>query len=120
MSRLRAFCDGHGIALIEDCAHAFFGVCEGVAVGSWGHIAIASLPKFFPVPEGGLIASSARPLNGLAFAPCSWRDEVKAAANAIEIGVIHGRVPGLNALLRGAFGVKNWLRGNASAGTPAT
>src|ERR1700704_6654321 len=25
MSRLRAFCDAHRIALIEDCAHAFFG-----------------------------------------------------------------------------------------------
>ena len=36
MSRLRAFCDAHRIALIEDCAHAFFGASEGVAVGSWG------------------------------------------------------------------------------------
>ncbi|MGC2518220.1 MAG: DegT/DnrJ/EryC1/StrS family aminotransferase [Burkholderiales bacterium] len=119
MSRLRAFCDARRIALIEDCAHAFFGMSDGVAVGSWGDLAIASLPKFFPVPEGGLIASAARPLNGLAFAPCSWRDEVKAAANAIEIGAIHGRFPGLNALLRGAFGVKNWLRGDASAGASA-
>ncbi len=58
MSRLRAFCDAHHIALIEDCAHAFFGVSEGVAVGSWGDIAIASLPKFFPAPEGGLILSA--------------------------------------------------------------
>lgn len=119
MSRLRTFCDAHRMALIEDCAHAFFGVCEGLAVGSWGDLAIASLPKFFPVPEGGLIASGARSLNTLAFAPCSWRDEVKAAANAIEIGAMYGRFPGLNVLLRSVFGVKNWLRGAASAGIPA-
>jgi dTDP-4-amino-4,6-dideoxygalactose transaminase len=110
LSRLRAFCDTHRIALIEDCAHAFFGACEGLAVGSWGDFAIASLPKFFPVPEGGLIASGTRSLNGLVFAPCSWRDEVKAAASAVEIGAIHGRFPGLNSVLRGVFGVKNRLR----------
>jgi perosamine synthetase len=109
MSRLRAFCDAHRIALIEDCAHAFFGVSEGVAVGSWGDFAIASLPKFFPVPEGGLILSATHPLKKLDLAPCSWRDEVKATADAIEIGVVHGRFPGLNLLLGGVFGLKNWL-----------
>jgi dTDP-4-amino-4,6-dideoxygalactose transaminase len=109
MSRLRTFCDAHRIALIEDCAHAFFGVSEGVAVGSRGDIAIASLPKFFPVPEGGLIVSEMHPLNKLELAP-SWRDEVKAAVDAIEVGVVHGRFPGLNTLLGGAFSLKNWLR----------
>ena len=117
MSRLREFCDARRIALIEDCAHAFFGVCEGLAVGSWGDLAIASLPKFFPVPEGGLIASGARPLNDLTSAPCSWRDEVKAAASAVEIGATYGRFPGVNALLRSVFGAKNRLRGAASAET---
>ena len=110
LSRLRAFCDAHRIALIEDCAHAFFGVSEGVAVGSRGNIAIASLPKFFPVPEGGLIVSETHPLKKLDLAPCSWRDEVKAAADAIEVGVVHGRFPGLNTLLGGVFSLKNWLR----------
>src|SRR5262245_31618203 len=51
MSRLRAFCDAHRIALIEDCAHAFFGEYEGAPVGGSGNLAIASLPKFFPTPE---------------------------------------------------------------------
>jgi perosamine synthetase len=116
MSGLRTFCGTHRIALIEDCAHAFFGVCEGVAVGSWGDLAIASLPKFFPVPEGGVIASGAPSMNGLAFAPWSWLDEVKAAADAIEIGAMHGRFPGLNVLLRSVFTAKNWLRGAAPGG----
>jgi len=111
MSGVRSFCDAHRIALIEDCAHAFFGLSDGVAVGSWGDIAIASLTKFFPVPEGGLIVSATRPLTGLDLAPRNWRDEVKAAADAIELGVVHGRFPGLNTMLGGVFGVKNWLRG---------
>ena len=119
MSTLRMFCDAHRIALIEDCAHAFFGLCEGTAVGSWGDLAIASLPKFFPVPEGGLIASDTRSLDALAFAPCSWRDEIKAAASAVEMGAKHGRFCGLNALLRGVFRVKDRLRGTASAGGSA-
>ena len=110
MSRLRAFCDAHRIALIEDCAHAFFGVSEGLAVGSRGDVAIASLPKFFPVPEGGLIVSATHPLKKLE--PCSWRDEVKAVADTIEIGVANGRFPGLNTLLGGVFSVKNRLRRN--------
>jgi perosamine synthetase len=110
MARLRAFCDAHRIALIEDCAHTFFGMSDGVAVGSWGDLAIASLPKVFPVSGGGLILSATHPLKELDLAPCSWRDEVKAAVDAIEVGVVHGRFPGLNTLLGGVFGLKNWLR----------
>ena len=110
MLRLRAFCDAHRIALIEDCAHAFFGMSEGVALGSWGDIAIASLTKFFPVSEGGLIVSATHPLNGLDLAQRDWRDEVKAVVDAIEVGVVHGRFPGLNTLLGGVFSFKNWLR----------
>jgi hypothetical protein len=37
----------------------------------------------------------------------------------VEIGATYGRFPGLNALLRGAFDLKNRLRGGASAGASA-
>lgn len=110
MSELRAFCDAERIALIEDCAHACFGMSDGAAVGSWGDLAIASLPKFFPVPEGGLILSATRPLDGIELGPCSWRDEIKTIIDATEVGVGHARLTGLNALLGGLFRVKNWLR----------
>jgi len=62
MARLRGFCDEKGIALVEDCAHSFFGAVDGRPLGQWGDAAIASLTKFFPVPEGGLIVSQSRPL----------------------------------------------------------
>jgi dTDP-4-amino-4,6-dideoxygalactose transaminase len=110
MAELRAFCSAARIALIEDCAHACFGVSEGSALGSWGDVAIASLPKFFPVSEGGLIASATRPLGALELAPWRLRDEIKAVIDAIELGVGHRRFAGLNALLGGLFRAKNWLR----------
>ena len=110
MSRLRAFCSANRIALIEDCAHAFFGISDGAVVGTWGDLAIASLPKFFPVPEGGVLLSATRDLKEFDLAPCSWRDEVKSLADAIEVGASHARFPGVNALLSGVFGLKTRLR----------
>ena len=78
--------------------------------GERGDLAIASPPKFFPVPEGGLIVSATRPSKELELAPRSWRDEFKAAINAIEVGFVHGRCPGLNALLGCIFRLKKWQR----------
>jgi dTDP-4-amino-4,6-dideoxygalactose transaminase len=120
MSKVRVFCNAHRIALIEDCAHAFFGTSEGRSVGSWGDFAIASLPKFFPVPDGGLIVSATRPLEALELAARSWRDEIKAAADAIEFGVVHGRFPGLNTVLAGVFSMKTWLRGRKASSDMTT
>lgn len=110
MARLRQFCVTHDIALIEDCAHAFFGMSDDHPVGSWGDVSIASLTKFFPVPEGGVIASRTHPLNGLDLSPRGWYGEIKAAADSIEVGVQHGRFPGLNSVLAGLFRLKNWMR----------
>ena len=115
MAAIRAFCDERGISLIEDCAHAFFGVSDARPVGSWGDVAIASLTKFFPVPEGGLITSSTRTLDSLFLTPRGLRDEVKAAADAVEVGASHGRFPGLNWLFNLVFGLKNRLRHGRSA-----
>ena len=53
MAGIRAFCDENGLALIEDCAHAFFGVSEGRAVGGWGDVAIASLTSSSRFPKEG-------------------------------------------------------------------
>jgi dTDP-4-amino-4,6-dideoxygalactose transaminase len=109
MAAVRAFCNENGISLIEDCAHAFFGVSDGRPVGQWGDIAIASLTKFFPVPEGGMMVSSTRALGELELSPRGWLEELKAVADAIELGTRHGGFAGLNAVLRRVFGIKNWL-----------
>jgi dTDP-4-amino-4,6-dideoxygalactose transaminase len=57
MMRIRAFCDAHNLVLIEDCAHAFFGRCDGRPFGGHGDYAIASAMKFFPVYDGGYLVS---------------------------------------------------------------
>lgn len=111
LDAVRSFCDARGIALIEDCAHAFFGVADGRPVGSWGDVAIASLTKFFPVPEGGCIVSCQRVLGHLTLTPRSTRAELRAAIDMIEIGARYRRFPGLNGLLRALFGTKELLRG---------
>jgi dTDP-4-amino-4,6-dideoxygalactose transaminase len=111
MSAVRAFCDARGIALIEDCAHAFFGVSEGRAIGSWGDLAIASLTKFFPVPEGGCLVSRTHAVDALELAPRSLVAQVKSIADAAELGARYRRFPGANALLRAVFGLKEVARG---------
>lgn len=110
MSQIRSFCDQHGIALIEDCAHCFFGLGGARVVGHWGDIAIASLTKFFPVPAGGILAfpqgASRRPqltAPGLV-------GEFKAIVDILETAAAAGRLWGLGPLLRGIFSLKRTLR----------
>lgn len=53
----RAFCDEHGLVLIEDCARALGASFAGRLVGADGHYAMFSLPKCVPVRAGGLALS---------------------------------------------------------------
>ena len=115
MTQLRRFCDERGIALIEDCAHSFFGSVDGRPLGQWGDAAIASLTKFFPVPEGGLILSQSRPLDHLETPSRGWPAELRAIADAVELGARHNRFPGLNTLLRAVFAAKRSIRRPRSA-----
>ena len=100
MAKLRSFCDERGISLIEDCAHALFGVSDDRPVGQWGDFAVASLTKFLPVMDGGCLISK-RPLASPSLA-ISMTDQIKSFANAAEIGARHGRLPGLNGIVSAA------------------
>lgn len=108
---LREFCDSRGIALIEDCAHTLFGESDRKPVGSWGDYAIASLTKFFPIPEGGCLVSAAHELDASKLTRRGILRELKAAGDILEMGVRFRRLPGLNALLGAGFALKNRLRG---------
>lgn len=109
LKQVRAFCDRRGIALIEDCAHALFGESDGHTVGSWGDLAVASLTKFFPVPEGGCLVSTRRPLDGMGLKPREVLAEVRSLANMVETGVDHDRLWGLNTVLKLVFGLRKGL-----------
>jgi dTDP-4-amino-4,6-dideoxygalactose transaminase len=55
LERLRALCSERGIALIEDCAHAFLSRDEGGFLGRTGDLAIFSMRKTIPIPHGGAL-----------------------------------------------------------------
>ena len=99
LKTLRAFCDRHGLLMLEDCAHCFFGEHEGKPVGSWGDYAIGSSMKFFPIYEGGCLVSARHVLAAPAAATGGKGFEAKAALNALENAFAYGRLPLLRALL---------------------
>ena len=117
MSALRRWCDSHGVALIEDCAHAMFGRSEGRDIGSWGDLAICSLTKFLPVSEGGCLVdnrAAGTPLPALK--PAGTGTALRAWVDMLDLGTRHARLPGLNRSVQGALGV---LRLAAKLGRPA-
>ncbi|MCE4540379.1 DegT/DnrJ/EryC1/StrS family aminotransferase [Pelomonas sp. P7] len=117
LAAVRAWCDAHGLALVEDCAHSFFGQAGERPVGRWGDLATASLTKFFPVPEGGLLAAAA-PLPAQALRPAGAKAQVKAWVDLLERGSEQSRLTGLNTPLRALFRLKNGPPRPASGGAP--
>ncbi|MBB4844150.1 dTDP-4-amino-4,6-dideoxygalactose transaminase [Paucibacter oligotrophus] len=120
LAPLRAWCDERGIRLIEDCAHALFGVSDGQAVGSWGDLAIASLTKFLPVPEGGCLINNR--LLGQAFpslASPGAKSQLKAAFDIVHVGVNHGRLKGLNRPFSGLLSLLQRFKRRGEALAPA-
>jgi len=59
VDRLRALCDAHGLALIEDAAHAPSADFEGRRLGAWGRAGAFSFfsNKVLSCGEGGLLAT---------------------------------------------------------------
>ncbi len=99
LSELRAFCDSHGVQMLEDCAHCFFGEHEGKPVGSWGDYAIASSMKFFPIYEGGCLVSARHALRTPDPVSAGAGFEAKACLNALESSFAYGRLPLVRAAL---------------------
>jgi dTDP-4-amino-4,6-dideoxygalactose transaminase len=99
LAPLRALCDRHGIGLVEDCAHCFFGERDGVAVGSTGDYAIGSSMKFFPIYEGGCLVSRRHRLDRGSLRSAGPGFEAKAALAALEASFAYGRMTALGAAL---------------------
>ncbi|HUY04949.1 MAG TPA: DegT/DnrJ/EryC1/StrS family aminotransferase [Rhodocyclaceae bacterium] len=118
MAELRQFCDARRLCLIEDCAHAFFGLSDLCPIGSWGDYAIASLPKFFPVAEGGCLASWRHEFLPRPLHPRRLSEEARALANALESGARYGKLPGANALIKAAFALNARVRRGGAPSQP--
>jgi len=121
MAPIRALCDARGIALVEDCAHAFIGEHAGQPLGSWGDYAIASSMKFFPIYEGGALVSKTRGLDGVQVRSAGAGFEAKALLNSLERGFAYGRLPAVQAALWLPLRAKSALWGMLKRGrkTPA-
>ncbi|MBC7584827.1 MAG: DegT/DnrJ/EryC1/StrS aminotransferase family protein [Tardiphaga sp.] len=111
LTTLRAFCDTHGLKLLEDCAHSFLGEHRGKPVGSFGDYAIASSMKFFPVYEGGCLVSSRHSLKGIRLSSAGVGFEAKSAFNALEKGFEYRRMGLVRALLAVPMALKNFIWG---------
>ena len=107
MRAISGFARRHRIAIVEDCAHAVFGVADGKPIGSWGDYAAVSLMKFFPVYDGGCLASAIDPLDDVRLHSPSPRFEAKALLNSIERGLHYRRFPGMQTAARTTLMLKD-------------
>ena len=118
LAAVRHWCDTHHIALIEDCAHSLYGDAGERCVGAWGDFATASLSKFLPVPEAGLLASATRALAPSELARQGLRAQIKGFVDVLDVATSHQRLPGLNRLIGGVFRVRENLRSKIQVSQP--
>ncbi len=109
MASICAFAARHGIHVVEDCAHAIFGVADGRPIGTWGDYAAVSLMKFFPVYDGGCLVSASRSLDDVALHRPSRRFEAKALLNSIERGLFYRRFPGMQVAAKTTLVMKDTM-----------
>lgn len=120
MRTLRSLCDRYQSALIEDCAHAFFGTINGQPVGSYGDYAVASARKFFPIQDGGYLISAHSPLSGLTIRSGGCAFNIKAALDTLETATAYGRLMPLSFVLNPLLGLKSYLWNKIKAGRNAS
>ncbi|MDP2004474.1 MAG: DegT/DnrJ/EryC1/StrS family aminotransferase [Rubrivivax sp.] len=116
LASLRRWCDARGIVLVEDCAHSYFGQAGERPIGTWGDFATASLSKFFPVAEGGILVSAHRPLLPLGLQPSGLRSQLKAVLDVLEHSQGHGHLAGVSHMLAPLLWLKRRHSGAAHTG----
>ena len=107
LAKIRKWCDERAITLIEDCAHCYFGEAGERQVGAWGDYSTASLSKFFPMSEGGLLVSAHHPITTLSLKSSSGMAQLKGIIDILEQAIKHKRLKGLSSGLSVLFWLKN-------------
>lgn len=105
----RSFCDAHDMVLIEDCAHAFANRAGAGRIGNHGDFVVASLTKFFPTVEGGLLLSRRMAAARMRLEP-RLASELRAALDLIELWAAEAASP-LARAVAPMFRIKRRLRG---------
>ena len=106
LARVRAMAREQGVLVIEDCAHALYALDEnGSSIGSNADLAIFSLPKHLPLPNGGLMVlsgdTSGRPASPKQRAPL--RVSTKSLAYVLAAELEH-RLPAAHDRIRHLIG----------------
>lgn len=99
LAQIRALCDELGVALIEDCAHSFFGIVNEKVVGSVGDYAIASPRKFFPLSLGGILIRPKRSQQLIAAKKAGFVAGGRALFDGLDLAVQAGRLRGVAPLI---------------------
>ena len=102
-----SICNANNIYLIEDCAHAFYGYCGTLPIGSIGDFSIVSLYKFFPVCHGGFLKFENKELAMQAstlHSPLFF--QFKSLLNTIEMKSDVNKKKGFQKV---AFQLKDWI-----------
>lgn len=74
-----------GLYLIEDCALSLFSrYPNGTSVGTHGEAAVYSLPKFLPVPDGGLLSLKEKPSTPLQLQSPPVLKSVRSTASLVK------------------------------------
>jgi perosamine synthetase len=110
LSPIRAWCDQNSVRLIEDCAHALFGNSGGRPIGTWGDLAIGSLTKFLPIPEGGCLVSRLDRSSRPALSSISTLHQIKAAFDVVHTSANHRRLKGFGEVVRGLHALQRALK----------
>jgi dTDP-4-amino-4,6-dideoxygalactose transaminase len=96
VDRLRALCDAHGLALIEDAAHSPSAQLDGRKLGTWGHAGAFSFfsNKILSCGEGGLLATDddevaalARSLRSHGMTSGSWSRQTRETDSFDIVGL---------------------------------
>ena len=80
----RQFCEKHEMALIEDCAHAFYGEHEGHVLGTVGHFSVASAWKFLPLRDGAMLRDNTGMSAAMDLKRQPMKDEIKAMVSILQ------------------------------------
>jgi len=115
--RLRQICDSRGLFLVEDCAHSLFGSVRGTPLGSIGDYAIASLTKFYPVREGGVLISNRHLEPPLRLRSQSAATNLYETFATVQEATYHRRLWPLGPLVGAVEMARRLTRGSPPAGS---
>jgi len=83
VAAVAALCRARGVALIEDCSHAYYGAVDGRLLGTFGAYSFTSVWKFLPTPDGALLRDNSGAPSG-AHVPAGLDAELRGLSKVLR------------------------------------